>query len=556
MKQNIIIGWLGIGSLVFNILGCSPETTYDIVILNGTIVDGTGEEAYEADLGINGDTIAFIGNLKERQGTAVFEADGHIISPGFIDIHTHCDNGLDHPETRANLTYLMQGVTSVVTGNCGYRKYSIEKTRSLYDSIGGIGTNALPLIGFGTVRSAVLGREDRAPSAEELEKMKEVLRQALQDGVWGMSSGLQYVPQKYSTMEEVIEVTKVLKEFDVIYTTHMRSEEEQIMEALAEALQIITEAGVPLNISHLKANGRMNWKYMKDLFEVVEQAQANGAIITADMYPYDKSATTELYDILHIPAELEALTNLQKKLNSDIEGEEKNQARAAFEAALQEALKDPSQRAKIKTLTEKGIPGNTNWVAKGGWNYFSIVNAPKNPDLLNKMFIELAEESGREPFEIAADLIIEEGSDIVISLSTMLEDNLLLQLKKDWVMVSSDGYAVHPDHTGVHPRSYGSAARVLRKYVREENILTLEEGIYKMTGLPAETLGMEDRGILKTGQVADLVVFDQDEIYDGSTYLDPHQYASGIELVFVNGDLAVEKGEFKEVYSGRFLLKK
>lgn len=554
MKKNTLIGSLCIGSLAIIIFSCNPPTTYDVILLNGTIVDGTGEQAYQADLGINEDSIAFIGDLNEGQGIKVIDATGLIISPGFIDIHTHCDDGLDHPETRANLTYLMQGVTSVVTGNCGYRKYSIERTESLYDSLGGIGTNALPLIGFGTVRSAVLGTEDRAPTPEELEQMKEVLRQALQDGVWGMSSGLQYVPQKYSTMDEVVEVAKVLKEFNSIYTTHMRSEEEEIMEALAEAIQICTAAGVPLNISHLKANGRMNWKYMQDLFEVVEEAQEKGVMITADMYPYDKSATTELYDILHIPPELEGLSALSRQLYSDLEGEEKNQIRAAFESALQKALKDPSQRSKIKALTEKGIPGNTNWVAKGGWNYFSIVNAPKNPDLLNKMFIELAEESGREPFEIAADLIIEEGSDIVISLSTMLEDNLLLQLKKDWVMISSDGYAVHPDDTGVHPRSYGSAARVLRKYVREEQILSLEEGIYKMTGFPAKTLGVKDRGYIKTGKVADLVVFDQEKIYDNSTYLDPHNFPSGVAFVFVNGALAVEKGAFKGVYNGRFLL--
>lgn len=542
---------------IFSILmGCKSQPTYDIVILNGTIVDGTGANPYRADLGVNADTIAFIGKLKESDGIKVIDARGRHISPGFIDIHTHCDNGLHVDETRGNLNFLSQGVTSVVTGNCGYRVFSLPKTKEVYDSLGGIGTNALPLIGFGNIRTRVLGRERRSPSGEELEQMKEELRKSLRYGAWGLSTGLQYVPQKYSTIEEVVEVSKVLGEFDALYTTHMRSEEEEIMSALDEALRIITEADIPLNISHLKANGRENWKYMDQLIEVVEAAHKKGRKITADMYPFDKSATVALYWMFHIPKELTSLHVAYREADQPgLEGEEKVRVRAAYVKELQKAFQDPLSREKIRELTEEGQVGYTNWVAKGGWNYFSIVDSPGKRVLENRMIIEVAEEEGRPPFEVAADLIVEQGADLIISLSTMLEENMIKQMKKDWVMFSSDGGGVSPDDTGVHPREYASASRVIRKYVREDKILSLADGIYKMTGFPAETLGLKDRGYVKEGQAADLVVFDYNNVFDNSTYVDPHQYSSGIDYVILNGKISIDQGAFNGTYNGRYLLK-
>ncbi len=546
---------LAVIALVFLLICCVEKQNYDVVILNGSIVDGSGGPPYQADLGIRGDSIAFIGSLEKSQGAKVIDALGMVVSPGFIDIHTHCDFGLDKDETRGNLPYLMQGATSVVTGNCGYRNHSILATKDLYDSIGGIGTNALPLIGFGDIRETVLGREDRQPSPQELEKMKAELRHNLQLGAWGMSSGLQYVPQNYSTIEEVVEVSTVLNEFGSLYTTHMRSEEEQIIDALREAIRICREADVPLNISHLKANGRMNWHYMNEVLEIIEEAQLEGINITADMYPYDKSATTALYEVFHIPKELKALKELEDMISSGLEGDVKNTARENFVNALQLALKDPIMRAQIRSLTENGVEGVTNWVAKGGWNYFSIVSAPKNQDLQNKMFVELSEETGKDPFEIAADLVVQEGGDIIISLSTMIDSNLVEQMQRKWVMFSSDGYAVNPEDTGVHPRSYGSNARVIRKYVNEVGALSIESAVYKMTGLPSKTLGLTDRGLIKERFKADIVIFDPNNTRDNASYIDPHQFASGIPYVILNGKISVDNGKFTNTYNGRFLLK-
>jgi N-acyl-D-aspartate/D-glutamate deacylase len=254
-------------------------------------------------------------------------------------------------------------------------------------------------------------------------------------------------------------------------------------------------------------------------------------IITADMYPYDKSATTPLSSVILVPEELgvKSVTGLKT------------------------ALGDRVKRDAIRTLTEKGRVGETNWVAKGGWNFFSIVNAPKHPEMVNRMIIDLATELKTSPFDMAADLVISEGDDLIISLSTMTEQNLKLQMIQPWVLFSSDGYAVNPKDKGVHPRNYGSQARVLSKYVREENILTLEQAVQKMTGLPAATIGLNDRGLIKLRWKADLVIFDPEKVNDPATYLDPHRFAEGISTVIVNGVAVVEDGKFAGVYAGRVL---
>ena len=358
-----------------------------------------------------------------------------------------------------------------------------------------------------------------------------MLRKSLEAGSWGFSTGLQYVPQKYAKTDEITELAKVMHETGGIYATHMRSEEDDLIPATQEAIRIARGAGVPLNIAHLKANGRNNWRSMPEVIRLVEDARAGGLKVTADMYPYDKSATTTLASVLLVPAEqtVKSVTELEDR------------------------LRDGVTRDAIRILTEKGRPGETNWVAKGGWNYFSIVNAPKHPEVVGRMFIDLAKEQGVTPFDVAADLVIAEGEDVIISLSTMIEENLKLQMVQPWVMFSSDGYAVAPGEKGVHPRNYGSQARVLRKYVREEKVLTLEEAVHKMTGLPASTLGLTDRGLIRTGFKADLVIFDPVKVNDPATYLDPHHFAEGVNTVIVNGAPVVENGKFLEKYAGKVL---
>lgn len=507
-----------------------PKPELDVLIKDALVADGTGGKAFLADIGILAGEIIRIEpgiNLKSKK---IIDAHGLVAAPGFIDIHTHCDEGLDQKETRGNLNFLMQGTTSVVTGNCGDGIADIELWAAKLESQG-IGTNALPLTGFGTLRMTVMGREDRVPKPEELQQMKELLRKSLFAGSWGLSTGLQYVPQKYAGTDEIIELAKVMREAGGIYATHMRSEEEDLVPATQEAIRIAREAGVPLNIAHLKANGRSNWPAMGEVIRLIEDARAGGMTITADIYPYDKSATTPLYTVLLVPSAL--------KVNSVSE--------------LQQLLRETVNRESIRALTEKGRLGETNWVAKGGWNYFSIVNAPKHPELLGRMFIDLAKEKGTTPFDIAADLVISEGEDVIISLSTMNAENLKLQMVQPWVMISSDGYSVNPKDKGVHPRNYGSQVRVLSKYVREERTLTLEDAVYKMSGLPASAIGLKDRGILRIGYKADLVIFDPKTVNDPATYLDPHQFAEGVTTVVVNGIPVVEGGKFTGIYAGKVI---
>lgn len=503
---------------------------FDIIIKNGTVIDGTGKSIEVCDIGIIGDRISKIGDLKKYSSDTIINAENLIVAPGYIDIHTHCDWGLGNEETKANLNYLIQGVTTVVTGNCGYGTNKIEEFKINLEN-SGIGTNAVPLTGFGFVRNMVLGNEDKKPSVDELQEMKNIMLKAMEEGSWGLSSGLQYVPGKFASTDEIIEISKVVSSYGGIYTTHMRSEEDELVEAVKEAITIGKESGANVNISHLKANGKSNFPAMKTVIDLVNNARKEGMQVTADMYPYDKSATTPLYSVLLYPEDYSRITEVI------------------------EALSDPSKRNAIKDLTESGIPGQVNWVAKGGWNFFSIVKVPDHPELTNKMFCDLAKETGRSEFDIAADLIIEAGEDVVISLSTMNEENLVAQLKQPWVMPSSDGSAIKFGTKGVHPRNYGSNARIIRKYVREEGVLSIEEAVWRMSGLPAETMGLIERGLIKKGYYADIVIFDYDKIYDRATFLDPNHYSEGVEYVILNGKLSIDKGEFKDKFNGRVLLK-
>ncbi|MFC2132949.1 amidohydrolase family protein [Bacteroidota bacterium] len=514
------------------LLSCQNEKNiqFDILIMNGKIIDGSGSPAIKADIGIKAEKILKIGNLKGYKADTIIDAANLIVTPGFIDIHTHCDWGIDQKETRANLNYLIQGVTSVATGNCGYGTYEITKFQEKLDN-SGIGTNVIPLTGLGLIRNKVMGMENRNPEPQEILEMKELLKQAMEEGSWGLTTGLQYVPGKYASTEEITEISKVAVPYDGIYSTHMRSEEEDLIEAVNEAIEIGKESGINVNISHLKANGKSNWPFMKKVIEIVNKAREDGMTVTADMYPYDKSATTALYSVLLYPKDYNGIEEIQK------------------------VLSNPIERKAIKDLTESGIPGQVNWVAKGGWNFFSIIKVPGHPELTNKMFCDLAKESGKSEFDVAADLIIEAGEDVIISLSTMNEENLVLQLQQPWIMVSSDGSAINFGAKGVHPRNYGSNARVLRKYVKEENILAMEEAVRRMSGLAAETMGLNDRGLLKQGYFADIAIFDYSKIYDRATFLDPNHYSEGVEYVIVNGKISIKNGEFIDQYNGKVLLK-
>jgi N-acyl-D-amino-acid deacylase len=528
--------------------------TYDILIRGARIIDGTGRPSTVGDIGIRGDSILAVGDLRGAKAAVVIPAAGLVVSPGFIDMHTHCDNGFGRESTKGNLNYLTQGVTTVVTGNCGMSPWPIGSTAAAWEKAG-MGTNAVLLVGLGTLREKVLGEADRAPTADELLRMKALVEQGMREGAVGVSSGLQYVPSKFASTAELIELAKVAARFGGLYATHMRSEEEKLLEAVREALRIGREAGLRVEISHLKSSGRPNWGRLPAAIRLVEQARAQGLEAAADIYPYNKSATTTLEEIFNVPRDMEPLAGLSRKMAGPmLTATERESLVRQYAEALAAALADPARREKIRRLTEGGVPDRTNWVAKGGWDNFTIMYSRNRPELAGRMFRDLAAEMRRSEFDIAADLFVAERDDLIISLSAMDAADLRAGLSAPWSMISSDGDAVAPGTKElVHPRNYGAFARVLARFVREDKLLTLEQAVHKMTGLPARMLRLADRGEIKPGFKADLVVFDPAAVLDKATFTEPHQYAAGIRWVFLAGRPALEAGRWNGRFLGRVL---
>jgi len=519
---------------------------FDILIKNGKIVDGTGNPWFYNDIGIVGDKIVEIGDLAGKQAARVIDAKGFIVSPGFIDVHTHCDGALWDSKYNSVINYVTQGVTTIVVGNCGTGSYNIAEAKEQSEKLG-IGINVALLAGFGTIRREVMGAENRPASANELGEMKALLRQAMEEGAWGMSTGLQYIPHRFASTEEIIEMAKKVSEFDGVFTSHQRDEGHPLLEAVQETIRIGHLTGVRINISHLKAAGKSNWGLMQDAVDLINEARARGIEITADMYAYDKGGTVALGFIFEYPEDL--LSEIRRKY------EDENTYYENFGNEIKKALGDKINRDRIRRRTENGNPEELNFVDMLGWHNFTIVNAKKNMTFVGKILSDLAQEQQKDAFDIAADLYVEEGSDIKISLAAMNEEDMKLALKQDWLMISSDGNHITGYLRGAaHPRNYGSFPRVFRKYVREEKILTLEQAVRKMTSLPAQLLRLKDRGLLMPGHKADIVIFVQTEISDNATYIDPFQFSTGIEYVLINGKTSIENGEYNESLNGKVLL--
>lgn len=548
--------------VVFSFAVCSKIDVgkYDILVKNGKIIDGTGNPWFHGDIGIRGDTIVEIGDLSGKTAVKTIDARGMAVSPGFIDMHTHCDYGLDRPDSKANLNYLIQGTTTVVTGNCGDSvSLKVAETKKKWEGQG-IGTNVVFLVGHGTIRRAVMEEEPREAKREEIEKMQAVLRRSMKEGAWGMSTGIEYIPGRYSNTEEIIELTKVVGEFGGIYTSHMRDESTRIIEAIEETIRIGEETGVPVNIAHFKVCGKDIWGLLKDAVKVVNDARARGIYITADQYPYVQSAPVgPIISIAKVPEDMEPLAEIRKKMRDrNLLDAEREKLREQYVDELKKALSDKSKKEQIKKFTLEGLPDDPSDIALWGWHNYTILVAEKNTHLMGKNISDLAREQKRDAFDLVVDMILDEP-DLLYSGGSMSEDDLQYALRQDWVMVSSDGDAspiikkTDKPRRG-HPRDYGSQTKVLRKYVREEKILTLENAIRKMTSLPASFLQMKDRGMLSGGYKADIVIFDPETVRDNSTYADAHQYSSGVEYVILNGKISIENGEYNDALNGKVLL--
>jgi N-acyl-D-amino-acid deacylase len=520
----------------------------DLVIRNGLIVDGGGGEPFYGDLGVRGERIAAIGNPGELKADWVIDAEGKAVSPGFIDIHSHTDTELlINPKAESKIR---QGVTTELSGNCGGSVFPIKpdsqevkeyaqrlgininwKDLASYQTVlmsGGIAVNHGTLVGCGTIRSYVLGEDARHPNADEMESMKRLIAIAMEQGAFGLSSGLEYTPDGFFTTEEMIELCSVVAKYGGFYATHMRSEDFALLEAVGEAITIAERAGLPLQISHLKASGKHNYYKVPMVFDLIERAYDRRLDVTADRYPYTAYSTGLS---IFFP---------QWALDGGSE---------AFVARL----KDSEMRLKMKAETLEKVEANNGWESI----LINSVDEEANRAYVGMRLDAAAAKAGVDPYEFACDLLISEGGNIGFIGFGMSEENTERILTHPFVMVCSDGYAIAPygplSEGTPHPRNYGTFPRFLQWFVREKGLLTLAQAVRKMTSMAADRMRLRDRGIIRTGCFADLVVFDPATVADRATYVEPKQYPAGIEYVIVNGVPVIMKGEHTGELPGKAL---
>lgn len=485
----------------------------DILIRGGSLIDGSGSPARRADIGITGDRIVFIGSGAGKKARRVINATGLVITPGFIDPHTHTAGDLSDPKRSRNDPYLMQGVTTVVTGNDGDSPTSIGKTSAQWTKQG-IGTNAALFIGQGTVRREVMGMSDAKPTPEQLERMKALVATAMQEGAIGMSTGLYYAPGSYASTEEVIALASVAGAHGGLYDTHMRDESSYTVGLLAsvrETIRIGREAHLPVMISHIKALGADVWGQSKDVIALVDEARKEGVNVTASQYPYTASGTSVTAAL--VPRWAEA------------------------NGALLKNLKDPAVRPRL--MNEM----NRNLARRGGPDTLLMTAAPDH-SIVGKTLAAIARERKETPIDAAIQIIQSGGSDV--ASFNMKESDIEAFMRQPWVMTCSDG-------SEGHPRKYGTFPRKLREYVYKRHVIPLEFAIRSSTSLPAQTLGLKDRGLVKPGYFADVLVFDPKTIADRATYENPRILATGVRFLTVNGQLAIDNGTLTSALAGRVL---
>lgn len=507
------------------------EQIFTVILEGGTIFDGTGGDSVVADIGILGERIAAIGDLAGKRAGLRLDVKGLTVVPGFIDIHSHADS---RRADRGGITLLpqaenelRQGVTTVIGGPDGSSPLPLGEYLCYLDAVPAA-INFGAFVGQGTIRREIMGNENREPMAEELEKMKALVEQAMQEGAFGLSSGLKYVPGAYSKTEEVIELAKVAAKYNGIYISHMRDEGLEIIESVKETIRIGEEGGLPTQLTHHKIIGAKMWGKSAETLRLVDEARTRGVDVSMDQYPYTASST--------------GISVLLPRWS--LEGDS---------AAVNARLRDPETRARIK----KEIVFNLE-EDRGGGDPANVVVAHCRWDTsLDGMNLsEILRMQGRNvTVENAADVVLEiqEKGGASGIFHAMSEDDLRRIMQHPYTMHASDGGIPTPGVGVPHPRNYGTFSRVLCRYVREQKILRFSEAIRKMTVLPAWRLGLQDRGVLKVGAVADIAVLDRDKIIDKATFSAPHQYAEGVQHVFVSGRAALLNGELTGVQAGKVL---
>ncbi|MBV6427916.1 MAG: D-aminoacylase [Haliscomenobacter sp.] len=537
------------------LFSCKPAVTYDLVIRNATIYDGSGGAPITGSIAVNADTIALVGDIGNAKGIKEIDAKGLAVGPGFVNMLSWATESLLVDPRGAS--DLKQGVTLEVFGEGwsmgplndemkagteaqqGDIKFDVSWTtlgeylQTLEDK--GVSMNVASFVGATTLRIHEVGYDNRPPTPEELSRMQDLARQAMEEGALGIGSSLIYAPAFYANTDELIALCKVAAEYGGMYITHMRSEGNKILEAVDETMRIAKEAGLPAEIYHLKAGGKNNWPKMDQVIAKIDSARAAGLRITTDMYTYIAGAT-----------------GLDASMPPWVQ-------EGGYDAWAGR-LKDPKIRTKVLAEMRSDAQDWENlYYAAGGAENLLLVEF-KNDTLkkyTGKTLAEVAKLRGKSPEETAMDLVVEDGTRVGTVYFMMSEDNVKKQIKLPYMSFGSDAGALAAEgdflKSATHPRAYGNFARLLGKYVREEKVIPLEEAIRKLSALPCENLGIAKRGKLQPGYFADIVLFDPNTIADHATFENPHQYATGMQHVFVNGVQVLEDGEPTKKAAGRFV---
>ncbi|MFQ5791040.1 MAG: amidohydrolase family protein [Acidobacteriota bacterium] len=531
---------------------CAPQTEYDFVIRNGTILDGSGSPGYGGDVAIQGDRITAVGDLGGARGRTELDAGGLTVAPGFINMlswatESLIEDGRSQSDIRQGVTLEVFGegwsegpltdeMKQVVLAQQGDIKYEVQWT-TLAEYLDhlverGISPNVASFVGATTVRIHEIGYEDRPPTPQELGRMRQLVRQAMEEGALGLGSSLIYAPAFYARTDELVELAKIAAEYGGMYISHIRSEGNRLLEAVDELISIAREAGIAAEIYHLKAAGQPNWGKMDEVIQKVEAARQGGLEISANMYTYTAGST-----------------GLDAAMPPWVQ-------EGGFEAWA-ERLKDPATRPRVRREMSTPTDEWENLYLAAGAEGTLLVGF-KNEELkplTGKTLAEVAAMRGKSPEETAMDLVVEDGSRVGVVYFLMSEENLKKQIAVPWVSFGSDGSSLAPEgvflKSSTHPRAYGNFARLLGKYVREDKVIPVEEAIRRLTSLPAGHLKIRDRGRLAPHYYADVVVFDPNTIRDHATYEEPHQYSTGVVHVWVNGEQVLRYGEHTGATPGR-----
>ena len=526
MRKLIIFVIATLALFGFSPAPSAQNATYDLVIRGGLIVDGSGSPWYRADVAIKGDTVIRIAQKIQEPARRTIDLNGQVVAPGFIDIHTHARRGIFEVPTAEN--YVRQGVTTLIEGPDGGSPVPLapffKRLEALPKSV-----NFGMFIGQGSVRAAVIGDVKRKPTPEELDKMRALVKQGMDDGAFGLSSGLFYVPGTFTETDEVVELAKVAGRYGGIYISHMRDEATRIIDSVKETIAIGERGGLPTQVTHHKIIGKKNWGKSITTLRLVDEARARGVDATIDQYPYTASSTSVTAALLPAWAQEGGREELLKR------------------------LKDPATRRKIKTETTRlireerggGDPRNVQ-IASCSWDASLAGKNLSDITRLRKMVVTIPNAA-----ETALWLVEQGGcSGIFHAIS---EADLKRILRHPATMIGSDGEIPIFGRASPHPRSYGTFARVLGVYVREKRVISLEEAVRKMTSFPAQRLGLGDRGLLRPGMKADIAIFDPATVRDLATFEKPHQYATGFSLVIVNGQIVFQSGAMTAARPGKVL---